>query len=440
MRRRNCLNPDFSSMRGKRILVALSGGADSVALLLLLNEAREEGFLSLSAAHMDHGIRPESSDDAEYCRILCQKLRIPYFQIRVDIPAAAQSCGKGLETVARKIRYEWLRKIRFETASDYIALAHHLDDQAETILMHLLRGAGPEGVCGMKKVSDDLWRPLLDFRKSELMNYLHSKGISWREDATNQIADTPRNVLRLNVIPELEKSYPQAVRAIARYGESAAIEDELFSRLTASFLDKNLKNEVCGKLLQLPNHCEPAILRRAIRKICGTTLSNERLNAIVSLCQKARGKEDISVDLFAERGRCGIYFLPKQPSIIPPENLSLCGTTHLKNICVIKADTCAPQPIQDNPMKQVLLRSALEGAVLRTRMEGDRIRPLGCGEKLLSDYFIDKKIDRPLRDYTPLLARGKNILWVVGMSISEDARIRSESDEAVLLEANYIYK
>lgn len=434
MRKVNALKPDFYPVRGKRILAALSGGADSVALLCLLADARDEGMISVIAAHMDHGIRPESAEDAAYCRGLCERLNIPFHEVRMDIPGIAESSGEGLETAARRIRYEWLRKIRIANGCDYIALAHHMDDQAETILMHLLRGTGPEGIGGMQNISGDLWRPLLGFRKRELTEYLEGKGISWREDFTNTIADTPRNALRLHAIPELEKSYPQTVRAIANYGASARIESDFISRLTDDFLRQNLSSGPFGDLLKLPKDSEPAILRRAIRRICGSDLSHERLDAVAALCKKDRGKEEISGSLFAERGRLGIYFLPKQPRAIPPVNLSLDGKTSLPGIGALHAESSPPVPIRDNSMAQVLRRDALEGAELRTRREGDRIRPLGCGSKLLSDYFTDKKLDRPLRDYVPLVAVGNNILWVVGMGISEDACIQSESDEAIKLE------
>lgn len=434
MRKVNALKPDFSPVRGKRILAALSGGADSVALLCLLAEARDNGLISVIAAHMDHGIRPESADDAVYCRNLCKKLNIFFHEVRMDIPGIAESSGEGLETAARRIRYEWLRKIRVETGCDYIALAHHMDDQAETVLMHLLRGTGPEGIGGMREISGDLWRPLLGFRKRELTDYLEGKGISWREDFTNAIADTPRNALRLHAIPELEKSYSQAVRSIANYGSSARIESDFLSRLTDDFLRQNLVSGPFGNLLKLPKDSEPAVLRRVIRRICGSDLSHERLEAVAVLCEKDRGKEDISKNLFAERGRLGIYFLPKRSQTILPVNLSLDGKTCLSGIGAVHAESSPPVPIRNNPMAQVLRRDALEGAEIRTRREGDRIHPLGCGRKLLSDYFTDKKLDRPLRDYVPLVAVGNNVLWVVGMGISEDARIQSESDKAIKLE------
>ena len=148
--RRECLAPDFSAVRGRRVLIALSGGADSVALAALLAEAREALGLTLFAAHLDHGIRPESADDADFCRALCAKLGVPFLTVRLDVPAEAARAGEGLETAARRLRHAWLRRVKDAVGADCIALAHHMDDQAETVLMHLARGAGPEGIGGMR--------------------------------------------------------------------------------------------------------------------------------------------------------------------------------------------------------------------------------------------------------------------------------------------------
>lgn len=428
------LRPDFSVMRGKHVLIALSGGADSVALCHLLAQARNDGMLTLSAAHMDHAIRQDSAEDALFCGLLCQRLSIPFYKTRIDVPSLAMISGEGLETIARRLRFEWLREVRGRIGADCIALAHHMDDQAETVLMHLLRGTGPEGIIGMRSQADDLFRPLLAYRKRDLVQYLRVIDESWREDSTNAVDDTPRNALRLHVIPELEKSYPQATSAIARYAHSADIENDFVAQCTEAFLNKNLTHGAYGKHLNLPQDTEPAILRRAIRAICGKSLSWERLNAIAALCEKTHGCTEISATLFVERGHHGIYFLPKQAVSTPPEELTLEGITHLKGICDIFAKNAPPVPIRDDPKRQVLRRDALAGAILRTRRAGDRIRPLGSGEKLLSDYFTDKKLDRPLRDYVPLVAVDQDILWVVGMGISENARIRSNAETAIQLE------
>lgn len=426
--------PDFSAAKGRRLLIALSGGVDSVALACMLHEKRDSLGLTLAAVHVDHCIRGEESRaDAEYCRELCARLCIPFHLQTVDVPAVCRKNGEGMETAARRLRYEALRHIKDETHSDWIALAHHLNDQAETVLMHLMRGCGPEGACGMSELSGDLYRPLLNTPKQVLENWLRERNIPWREDRTNADPFTPRNALRLHVLPGLEESYPQAASAIARYAEAAQCENRLMNRLTDEFLAENLRAIPCGTRLLCPDQTDEAILRRAIRRLCPADLPHDRLLELVALCRKKRGRTDVSKHLFAERTPDAIYFVRNDavyPEAVPlPEK----GTVSLGILGSITVRRSENIPITDNPYRQVLDADALRGAVVRTRRDGDRFRPLGTGDRLLSDYLTDRKIDRPLRSCIPLVAVGSRILWVAGVGISEDARLRPDTRNAIEL-------
>lgn len=430
------LRPDFSPVRGMRVLIALSGGADSVALAVLLAEARAGLGLVLFAAHLDHGIRPESVDDADFCRELCRGLDIPFFCRRVDIPAEAAKRHEGLETLARTRRYEWLEQVKRETRSDVIALAHHMDDQAETVLMHLGRGAGPEGLGGMKPLSGGLYRPLLSLRKAELKAYLEARGMGWREDATNYVDDTPRNMLRLRAMPELERCYPQFARSAARYAQAQRIENDYMASQTEAWLEGRRDGGPFGRCLEVFPPPHPAILRRALRAVCPEALDWEQVNALEALCGQRRGKLDLSKHWRAERAGRRLYFVPKAPAAVEPAGLRLDGVTRLQTVCEITARPCEAVPVRDDPLRQALNPEALRGAVLRTRREGDRIRPLNGGDRLLSDYLIDKKIDRPLRDRVALAAVGNRVLWVCGLGISDEAALRP-GDGAVRLTCQY---
>lgn len=424
--------PDLSAVRGKRVLIALSGGADSVALTVLLAEAREDCAMTLFAAHIDHGIRPESAGDAAFCRELCDRLDIPFHGVRLDVPAQARALGEGLESAARRLRYAELRRIQAEAGADLVALAHHMDDQAETVLMHLGRGTGTRGAGGMRPLSGDLWRPLLDCRKADLTAFLRERGYGWREDATNRVADNPRNAIRLHVMPELEKCYPQFVPAVARYAATARLEDDCLEALTEEYLLSGGEIGVFCRWIDLTDMPHRAILRRAILRRCPETLTWEQVNALEALCASDRGRIDLSREHFAERTGRRLYFVPKRPPQIAPAALSLNGVTRLPALGRVIAAPCAPRPVRDDPLRQVLNPAALEGAVLRTRRPGDRIRPLGCGDKLLSDYFIDRKVDRPLRDATPLIAVDDRVHWVCGHGISQDAALVPGCDAVAL--------
>lgn len=428
----------FAPVKGRHLLIALSGGADSVALTAMLADMRSALDLKLSAAHLDHGIRPESAGDAEWCRALCQELDIDYYTAREDVPAMSNRIGVGLESAARTLRYCFLITLQRDLGADFIALAHHMDDQAETVLMHLGRGAGPEGIGGMAEFSGVLYRPLLNLRKRDLTEYLTRRGLDWREDATNAVADNARNAMRLNVIPELEKTYPQAVPAISRYARSARIESDYVDRQAQAWLEANRTQGPYGEYVRLSGEVHPAILRRVIRLICGD-ISFERLDAVAALARVQRGSELISGHWRAERGHSGLYFIPAGMGVMRQTPLALEGRTSLPAICEIDARPAPLEPLRQDPLIQALDADALEGAILRTRLPGDRIRPLGCGNKLLSDYFIDRKVDRPLRDSIALVARGDEVLWVCGLGISEEAKLTAATRRAVALECRYLF-
>ena len=429
-------NLRFDDVRDLHLLVALSGGADSVALLHLLKDAAREWNLRISAAHFHHGIRGADADqDAAFCRELCAGLGVHLIEGRGDVPLHARENAMGLEAAARELRYEFLRSALHDCKADKIALAHHLNDQAETILMHLLRGAGGRGICGMRRMQGELYRPLLEVSKAEITQYLREQGISWREDATNALDDNPRNALRLHVLPEIEKCYPSAAKAIARHGRIAALEYDLLACMTEAFLNERLQKGAYGRRLRITGDEEEAILRRAVRRIIGEPLSLEQNDAVIALAKCTRGKLEISAGLCAEKTGTWLYFLPKDGEKPAPVELKIPGETVLSGICRIVAQ-CGNFPIQKNdPNVEILDADVLDGAVVRLRQNGDRIHPLGAkGERLLSDYLIDKKIDRPIRNCMPVIAREEQILWAGGAGISHAARIQSNTRRRVRLE------
>lgn len=455
----------FNDARGHSLLLALSGGADSVALLLLLLERREADGFSLTAAHFHHGIRgKQADDDAEFVRALCSRLGVQLFEGYGDVPALARARSIGLEVAAREVRYAFLREAKTQCGADWIALAHHRDDQAETVLMHLLRGAGPDGACGMARLDGDLYRPLLDVPKAALRKYLESRGVCWREDATNAIPDNPRNALRLNVMPLIEKSYPAAAAALARYARLARIERDLVAKLADDFLRERLEHGPWGRRLRLDGSEEEALLRRALRALC-SALNASQTDALVALAQSPRGAMQLPGALRAERTPHWLYLLDHRPA--PREEVPLPTPDLIREEETFSAsdqeltigselqpkpgdprfessDEVFPTreielsdvarlklewghfPVEANdPRTELFDPAALHGAVLRLRISGDRFHPLGApGDRLLSDYLTDKKIDRPLRDWLPLVAVGGRVLWVCGVGMSETARVR----------------
>lgn len=418
--------------RGERVVCAVSGGADSVALLLALKALDREGFIELSAAHLEHGIRGcASRGDAAFVSSLCERLEIPLTLESVDVPAIASKTGQGLELAAREERYRFLRRVKTERGADVIALAHHADDQAETVLMHLFRGSGLRGLGGMRRRSGDLVRPLLTVRKSELTDYVLFLGFSWREDATNGHADTPRNALRLEVLPTVESIYPGAVKAIGRCADILSREERYLFDQTSKWLAGHAVITEGLSFFELLHSPHEAILGRAIQR-AAPHLEAQDIDAALDLAGRAKGSVVLSGGYTACRTGQRLYLMP--PDVAPVQEIApLKDGAALRGIGSIRMRSCLPTPVRNDTYRQVLRASALKGAVLRTRRTGDVIHPLGApGRKKLKDYFIDKKVDRPLRDWLPLVARDSEILWAPGIGISERARVE-DGVEAVEL-------
>ena len=220
---------------GSHVLAAVSGGADSVALLCLLEEAKASLGVKVSCAHVEHGIRGEASqEDMRFVHELCMKMQIPLYVRQVDVPGVMRAKGMGLEEAARMLRHQALQDMAQEAGADVIALAHHALDQAETVLMHAARGSDVQGICAMRHRNGMLVRPLLGESPEALRAYLTAKGQSWREDDTNQDIAYARSRVRYEVLPALERAYPGAMQALCRLAQAAQRDELHFDRLLAA--------------------------------------------------------------------------------------------------------------------------------------------------------------------------------------------------------------
>jgi len=408
---------------GEHVLCAVSGGADSVALLLLLKEAADRGEMTITAAHFDHRIRPASAGDARFVRALCERLGVDLIEGAGDVPLISKTTRTGLETAAREARRAFLEKARLEAKADVIATAHHMDDQAETVLMHLFRGAGASGAAGIRPRAGHWARPLLNVTKTDLVRYLTERGQDWRTDETNAVPDTPRNRLRSEVLPSVLKIYPGAIKSLGRFASISAEESDFLDALADEFLAaRGLR--IDGGLYALEAApAERPLVRRALKRLLPET-DYSMLFRLAELYFAPSGRVH-AAGVRAERSGGRLYLIDEAQ---PPE--AFLGS--------LRAVPGGNKPVYENGFRQVLDVRAVKGAALRLRKRGDWISPLGTsGRKSLSDYLADRKIDRPLRDRLPLLARGSEVLWAVGVGISNSAALR-EGSEAV--ELTYIPK
>ena len=273
--------------QGSRILCAVSGGADSMCLLHWLNELRETYGFSLFAAHFEHGLRGEESlRDAEFTAEQCRRLGISCSMGHGNVSAYAEQQRLGTEDAARKLRYRFLEETADRLNCDRIATAHNLNDNAETVLMNLCRGAGTRGLAGIPPVRGRLIRPLLQTSREEIEEYLTQHGIPHIEDSSNRTDSYTRNRIRHQMIPLLIRENPSFLKAIGRTTEILREDDACLCREAEAFLHTYENNGTipAKRLMEL----EPAVAVRVIRLLCGSGVSLERAQALLAF---AKGTE-----------------------------------------------------------------------------------------------------------------------------------------------------
>lgn len=256
-------------LAGQRVVLGLSGGADSVALLDAMVSLAGRHRFGVVAAHLDHGLRPESVEDAAFCRRLCERLGVPFHAAEADVSARARRERGGLEQAARRERYRFLRRVREETGAAVIAVAHTRDDQAETLLMRLLRGAGATGLGGMRPRVGRLLRPLLEVSREEVLAHLRDRGLGWREDPSNADLRHLRNRVRHELLPYLEARFNPALReGLARTAGLLAEEAAHLGAEADALLERIARAEGASIVLDAAGlaSAPPAVARVAARQ------------------------------------------------------------------------------------------------------------------------------------------------------------------------------
>lgn len=412
---------------GAHVLAAVSGGADSTALLCFLCDARESMGLTVSCAHVEHGIRGAASqEDYAFVQALCGKKGVAFYGAHVDAPALAAQLGCGLEDAARRLRRRFLLETAERIGADAVALAHHAGDQAETVLLHAARGSDVRGLCAMRARQGRIIRPLLDATAQELRESLRSRGQAWREDATNGDMAYARNRVRLAVLPELECACPGAGAALVRLARAAQRDEAHFSRL----LDARglAVLPLCdGAALEraLLEGLDDALLSRALVRLldgAGVPVSTRALERMTTL---ARGETGAAVSLEGRaQARLGARYLcvTREDAVIPDTPLSPEGETHTP-FGVFAVRDALPGETGDGRLTQAIPAARLAGARVTARREGDAMIPFGRHSPVsLRRLMIDAGVERAMRNSVPLLRQGESILWAVGMRPGEGCR------------------
>ena len=282
------------------ILVALSGGADSSALLHLLCDYAKNTGCKIVAAHLNHCIRGEeysneADRDEAFCHALCEKLGVALFVKRVDIPALSCASGKSLETEARDARYAFFNEIMTSEGIDLLATAHNADDNLETQLFNLCRGCGIEGLVGIPETRNlgsdkkkTVIRPILAAEKSEIIEYCTNNGIQYVTDSTNLVDDCTRNAIRLRVIPELDSIFHSARRSSQRLSANAAEDSDYINQTAKAFLDSHPEPILACELLSLHPSPRKRVLSLMFAHVSDATLESVHISALCSLLENKK--------------------------------------------------------------------------------------------------------------------------------------------------------
>jgi tRNA(Ile)-lysidine synthase len=441
---------------GGRVLVALSGGPDSVGLLHLLRLLAGRGALELAGvAHLNHGLRAAAEDDERFCRKLADTLGAPIRTERADVRALAREWHTSLEDAGRRARYAFFDRAAESLGAAAIATGHTLDDQAETFLLQLIRGAGPRGLSSIRPTAGRVCRPLIEVRRAELREWLDAGEIAFREDESNRDPAFTRNRVRQRLIPLLQQEFSPGIVEVLGREAAIAREDEAFleSQAIESAAAVVLANERVVEIdVSALRSLHPAIASRVIRMSLARLAPDrfigfDHVEALIDLARRPVGSAVSLPGQEARRSGDRILLQRSCPAAFANSfhvPLSIPGEVLLEpQGWVVSAEMgsgASPRWRQEPPRLTAALRS--DGMALplsvRSRRRGDRIRPAGMSgrRKKLQDLFVDRKVARELRDAVPLVVDGDDrVLWVVGEAVAEDFRVTEPSQGVLLLKA-----
>lgn len=440
-----------------RLLCAVSGGCDSMALLHALCRLRNERPFELIVSHVQHGLRGEDSlEDERFVRRMCQQLNVPLLVENAGLNGTMDD--PGMETRARDCRRAIFARQMQTHHMDALLTAHHRDDQTETVLLHLLRGAGMEGLCGMQPVAafgcGVLLRPFLTLPRKTIADAMRAEGLDWREDQSNQQALTPRNAIRLQILPELEQLFAQCGAHIAQTAQAIQA-DEAYLHQQADELYQDAVYTVPPlflmdreKLLQAPRALSVRALRRWWREGLAAggfspderTLSHQDTAQLYRLLDQPSGSINLPCGLMAAAGQHHLHLLRQSGEPLAEAQLHevpLRPGEQAYRLIHATITQCPSDGSAPHTSGTVVLTPHIlaRRPVLRAPRPGDRIHPLGApGSKPLRRFLTDRHIDPALRPALTVLACGSDVLWIPQVCTAEALRITHAPDGCVRLE------
>ena len=421
---------------GDRVICAVSGGADSMAMLWCLHSFREELGIRICAAHFNHCLRGEEADrDEAFVRSFCAEHGIEFFAGRADVAAFAGENGQTLEEAAREKRYEFLLSL----PGDKIATAHNADDNAETVLLHLLRGSGLRGLCGIPPQRGRIVRPMLSVSRAEILKFLNEEGIAWQEDRTNGDDDCLRNRLRHHVMPLLYGESPELWKLLLRQCELLRGEDALLDKLAQELLEPDGEGYRITPLLSADDALQKRALRLMLREALPQNAAQSHISALQELLHAGSPSAQLALPngLTVRRRYDTLVITDQEEELTFPEiALQNPGMTRIPPLGLTVTCTISENfekqgntPFQFAVKYDMIANAALK---LRPRRTGDRMKMDGGYTKTLKKLLIEQKIPRDRRQQLPVLTDGESVIAVLGLGVSADYRA-DDGERAVVI-------
>lgn len=441
--------------KGDRIIVGVSGGPDSISLLHVLHSISGKFLINIHAAHLNHMLRGREADlDTEYVKSFCEKMGIPCSVKYVDVNRLSQQTGLSLEEAGRKARYDFFSDLAGEIGATKIALAHNMNDQAETILMRIMRGTGIDGLCGIKPVRDGMYiRPLIEIPRSEIEKYCKENNLTPRIDRTNLEPVYTRNKIRLELIPYIKENFNSRIEYSLSLMSRLLSEDNDFLNEYVNNIYETIAEKDKGKVLIDVNLLKPytvsikkRIIRKAISEAKGNLIGIENKHVELSLSIAEEGSTGAAVELPGEiKAQKSYNFLEIMHCSSESTNsfmYSLCipGSVDINEAGArLKSEIMNKLPgdykNSGRFIKYFDCDRIESNLTVRCRQEGDYIVPLGMkGRKKLKELFIDNKIPKDERNSIPLVAAGSEVIWVIGYNINDNYKIVKGTKRILKLE------
>lgn len=424
------------------ILLGLSGGADSSALLIMLAEYAKQVGSRIYAAHLNHGIRGDEADrDEQFCKELCSRVGVEFFSKKLDIPSIASASGESVETAARNARYDFFYKIMKEMGIKILATAHNADDNLETLLFNIARGTGLGGLCGIpesRPIGDCVViRPILTMEKEKIISFCESNGLSFVTDSTNADNEYTRNKIRNRIIPILKEINPNAVRNASRMTESLKDDSLCLQSMADWFVEELGGNysieleKLCGSPSSIVNR---ALIRLYDEITGGRSLEATHINAIKELAKKGIPHSSISlpngIEARVENGRLCLLTKGNTNFSFDAFNVLLSnGKNEITDaeVEIFLNDLNYSKNIYKKSILLSIESDTIDGAlVARSRAPGDKIL-LGGMHKSVKKLYNEKKIPLELRKRIPIICDKSGIIAIPFIGIRDGARAKQSS-------------